>query len=132
VRLQGTLRLYVPLPWRLLVATRLHVGTIEPIDGSHAVPLWERFYAGGIDSVRVRSLARGPAGPRSAARGRLTDMSFELRRSLTRRSPWWPSSTPASCHRELRSTREDFQRGIGIGAQYGTPIGPIRPISASR
>jgi outer membrane translocation and assembly module TamA len=129
VRLQGTLRLYVPLPWRLLIATRLRVGTIEPVDGSHEIPLWERFYAGGIDSVRgyarwrVGPLARDqPLGGRS-----LSDMSFELRRSLT------PALTLTAFidagQLSLRSFDppvDDFQKGTGVGIQYGTPIGPIR------
>src|SRR5438128_1459964 len=52
VRLVGEGRLYVPLVAGLLGATRLRVGAVEPFGRHDEVPLFERFYAGGIDSVR--------------------------------------------------------------------------------
>lgn len=129
VRLQGTARAYVPLPARLLVAMRLRVGTIEPVDGSRAVPLWERFYAGGIDSVRgyarwrVGPLARDqPLGGRS-----LTDMSLELRRGLTKALTLAAFIDAGQLSLEsFDPPVDDFQKGTGFGVQYGTPIGPIR------
>jgi outer membrane protein assembly complex protein YaeT len=129
VRLQSTLRLYVPLPARLLVATRLRVGTITPVAGSHAIPIWERFYAGGIDSVRGYARWRvGPLRGDEPLGGRsLTDMSFELRRALT--TELTLAAFIDAGQLSLKSFDppvDDFQKGVGIGIQYVTPIGPIR------
>jgi outer membrane translocation and assembly module TamA len=129
VRLQGTLRFFLPLPWRLLVATRLRVGTIEPVDGSHTVPIWERFHAGGIDSVRGYARWRlGPLVRDQPLGGRsLTDMSFELRRPLTAAFTLAAFIDAGQLSRKsFDPPVNDFQKGTGIGVQYTTPIGPIR------
>ncbi|HWP66917.1 MAG TPA: BamA/TamA family outer membrane protein [Candidatus Limnocylindria bacterium] len=129
VRMQGTLRIYVPLRWRLLLASRLHLGTITTVGDSRAVPIWERFYAGGVDSVRgyarwrVGPLVRDqPLGGRS-----LTEGSLELRHALT------PALSLTAFvdigQLSLRSFDlpvDDFQKGVGTGIQYRTPVGPVR------
>jgi outer membrane protein insertion porin family len=129
VRLQSTLRLYVPLPARLLIATRLRVGTITPVADSHAIPIWERFYAGGIDSVRGYGRWRvGPMRGGEPLGGRsLTDMSLELRRALTTELALAAFIDAGQLSlRSFDPPVDDFQKGVGIGFQYATPIGPIR------
>src|SRR5439155_19537297 len=49
VRLVADGRFYLPLVGGLLGATRFRLGTAEPYTRHDAVPLFERFYAGGID-----------------------------------------------------------------------------------
>lgn len=129
VRLLGTLRLYVPLPWRVVASTRLRAGTIEPIAGSNEVVLWERFYAGGIDSVRGYARWRvGPLNRDQPLGGRsLSEASFELRRALT---PQVALTTFFDAGQlSLQSfdlPLDDLQKGVGCGLQYSTPIGPVR------
>src|SRR5207249_2104813 len=52
VRLLADGRFYLPLVGGLLGAARFRLGTAEPYTRHDEVPLFERFYAGGIDSVR--------------------------------------------------------------------------------
>jgi outer membrane translocation and assembly module TamA len=127
--MQGTLRLYVPLPWRLLVASRLHLGTIAVTGDSHAVPIYERFYAGGVDSVRGYALWRvGPLVRDQPLGGRsVTDGSLELRRSIT--SAFAVATFLDFGQLSLKSfdlPTHDFQKGVGVGLQYRTPVGPVR------
>src|SRR5262249_42873332 len=61
LRLIGEGRLYGPLLEQFGAAGRLRLGSMEPIDGSVQIPLYERFYAGGIGSVR--GYARHRVGP---------------------------------------------------------------------
>jgi outer membrane protein insertion porin family/translocation and assembly module TamA len=129
LRLQGTLRTYVPLAWRFLLATRLRVGTIEPIDGSHEIPIWERFFAGGVDSVRGYARWRvGPLAGDDPLGGRsLTDMSLELRRPITQAIAVTTFIDAGQLSlRSFDPPTSDFQKGVGAGLQYATPIGPIR------
>jgi outer membrane protein assembly factor BamA len=77
--------LYHPLGVaKLFGAARLRLGLVNPIGGDDEVPLFERFYSGGSNSVRgyerrhVGPLADGdPIGGRS-----LAEMSVEIRRVI--------------------------------------------------
>jgi outer membrane protein assembly complex protein YaeT len=128
VRLLGTLRLFYPLPLRTKLATRVRAGTIEPVAGSHEVPIWERFYAGGIDSVRgyarwrVGPLVRDqPLGGRS-----LGEASIELRRPITEQlgiAVFFDGGQLSL--RSFDVPVQDYQLGTGFGLRVSTPIGPI-------
>jgi translocation and assembly module TamA len=129
VRMQGTLRLFVPVPWRLLVASRLHIGTIAVVGDSHAVPIYERFYAGGVDSVRGYALWRvGPLARDQPLGGRsVTDGSLELRRSITNAFGVATFLDFGQLSRKsFDPPTSDFQKGVGVGLQYHTPVGPVR------
>jgi outer membrane protein insertion porin family/translocation and assembly module TamA len=52
VRLVGDFRAYHMLVGKLLGSVRLRLGTADPVMGGKEVPIYERFYAGGINSVR--------------------------------------------------------------------------------
>jgi len=129
VRLLATLRLFAPLPWRMVVATRTRFGTIEPFGGTEEIPLWERFYAGGIDSVRGYARRRvGPLADDQPLGGRsLIDCSIELRRPVTQAIA--ASVFVDAGQLSLQSfdvPAGDLQFGTGVGLLYATPIGPIR------
>jgi outer membrane translocation and assembly module TamA len=129
VRLVGTLRLYHPLPFGLIGAARVKLGTADPLASSEEIPLWERFYAGGIDSVRgyarrrVGPLARDePIGGRSLSEG-----SIELRRLLTRHLALAVFFDGGQASRKsFDAPVHRLQYGTGAGIHYTTPIGPIR------
>ncbi len=135
-------RLYVPLVGRLGTASRFRLGSQAPTAGSTDIPLFERFYAGGIGSVRgysrrrVGPLARDrlggakctfldcdqPLGGRS-----LIELSAELRHPITERFDLAGfvdagQVSLASWDFPMR----DLQYGAGIGVRFRSVIGPLR------
>lgn len=129
VRLGAIGRGWAPLPWRLVVATRLDVGTIEPFGGTHEVPIWERAFAGGTDSVR--GYERHRVGPLTADHP-IGGQSW-LVGSLEIRRPVWGPFTGAVFTDAGEVARDSFsfpfdqvQVGVGAGVRVATPIGPLR------
>jgi outer membrane protein insertion porin family len=54
-------RVYVPLFWNIVARAKLTLGLIRPWDADHRIPISERYYVGGINSVRgYRYLSIGP------------------------------------------------------------------------
>jgi len=147
VRVIGEGRLYVPLPYRFDVAGRTRLGSQDPTNGSAQIPLFERFYAGGIGSVR--GYARRRVGPLASqllplsvcnAHGKnfvdcdqpvggksLVEMSAELRHPVTDTIDVIGFLDAGQV--SLRSwdfPLDNLQYGIGVGARYRTVIGPVR------
>jgi len=129
VRLGAIGRGWVPLPWRMVVASRLDLGTIEPFAGTDEVPVWERAYAGGTDSVR--GYARHRVGP-LAVDEPLGGQSW-LVGSVEVRRPIWKFLTASVFTDVGHVARESFslpfdqvQVGVGAGVRVLTPLGPLR------
>jgi outer membrane protein assembly complex protein YaeT len=135
-------RYYQPLIGRLGAAGRFRIGSQTPTAGSSDIPLFERFYAGGIGSVRGYALRRvgplasdvlggakctfldcdQPLGGRS-----LLEFSLELRHPITKSfdlAAFVDSGlvSLASWNFPLR----DLQYGAGLGVRYRSVIGPLR------
>jgi len=136
IRGVGEARFYQPLPFDVFLATRIRVGAEDPTDGSHEIPLFERFYAGGVNSVRgygrydvgprVHDVVRGggndPIGGRS-----LLESSLELRRPITEElSLAVFADTGLVSLKTLDYPLGDLQVGAGFGLRYRTPVGPVR------
>src|SRR5262245_62144634 len=147
LRLIGEGRLYVPLIEGFGTAARLRIGSEEPIDGSSQIPIFERFYAGGIGSVRGYSRRR--VGPLASslltlaqcnARGKnfvdcdepvggrsLIELSAELRHPVTKTIDIAGFVDAGQVDRlSWRVPIDDMQYGIGLGARYHSVIGPVR------
>jgi outer membrane protein assembly complex protein YaeT len=147
LRLIGEGRLYVPLLEGFGGATRLRLGSMQPTDGSVQIPLFERFYAGGIGSVR--GYARHRVGPLASsllttaqcnAKGKnfvdcdepvggrsLVEFSGELRHPVTETIDIAGFLDAGQVARQSwRFPIDDLQYGIGIGARYRSVIGPVR------
>jgi outer membrane protein insertion porin family/translocation and assembly module TamA len=147
LRLIGEGRLYVPLPEQFGAAGRLRLGSEEPIDGSVQIPLYERFYAGGIGSVR--GYARHRVGPLASsllttsqcnAKGKnfvdcdepvggrsLIELSGELRHPVTNTIDIAGFLDAGQVARQSwRVPIDNMQYGIGLGARYRSVVGPVR------
>lgn len=129
VRVGGDFRGYLPLPGAAVGATRLRVGIAEPFGGTASVPLWERFYAGGGDSVR--GYARRRIGPRidgdPVGGQSLLETSVELRRRVTERLGAAVFLDGGQVSRRSASySVSRMQWGAGGGIRLGTPVGPVR------
>jgi outer membrane protein assembly complex protein YaeT len=147
IRVIGEGRVYVPLPFEFGAAGRTRFGSQDDTNGSAQIPIFERFYAGGIGSVR--GYARRRVGPLASqllplsvcnAHGKnfidcdqpvggksLVELSAELRRPVTETIDVIGFLDAGQV--SLRSwdfPLGDLQYGIGVGARYRSVIGPLR------
>ena len=125
-------RRFQRLPRRFVLALRARAGTADPIAGSREVPLFERFYAGGINSVRGYDRRRvgpddafihdDPIGGRS-----LVESSVELLHPITEKigaAVFLDAGQISLSSYDLPVG--DLRYGAGVGARYKSPVGPLR------
>ena len=129
VRLLADGRFYLPLVGGLLGAARFRLGTAEPYTRHDEVPLFERFYAGGIDSVRGYGRWRiGPLVDDKPIGGRtLAEASVELRHPITEKL----GAAVFLDGGQVNRPSFDFpfgslRYGAGFGVRYRSPVGPVR------
>jgi outer membrane protein insertion porin family len=130
VKLVLEARHYVPLSQRLLLATRLELGSIEPYGASTEVPFNVRFFAGGPGSVRGFQLNR--LGPLNAEGDPIGGMSL-IEGSAELRFPLFGDfgavlfvdfgNVFAS---SFTYRLGDLRYAVGPGLRYNTPVGPLR------
>jgi outer membrane protein insertion porin family/translocation and assembly module TamA len=122
-------RRYQPLFWRIVLALRTRIGLADPLEDDENIPLFERFYAGGTNSVRGYErrhvgpfLGGDPIGGRS-----LAEVSVELRRPITETigGSVFVDAGQVS-RRSFDLPFDDLDVGVGFGASYKTPVGPLR------
>jgi outer membrane protein assembly complex protein YaeT len=129
LRLIAEGRLYQPLGGRLLGALRLRMGTADVLDGTGEVPLFERFYAGGINSVRGYGRRRvGPLVDDEPIGGRsLVETSIELRHPITESFGAAVFLDGGQVSLETFTFPfDDLRYGSGFGVSYRSPVGPLR------
>ncbi len=129
-KLQGEAKKYHLLTEELVFASRLKIGLANPFGSGKEVPLFERLYAGGGNSVR--GYGRNRLGPISAANdpvgGRsLFEGSLELRRQFSEKIGG--AVFLDFGYVSLRSFTfpiDALQYAAGFGVRYTTPVGPLR------
>jgi outer membrane protein insertion porin family/translocation and assembly module TamA len=120
---------YQRLVGRLLGAARFRLGSQEPFGGTPEIPLYERFYAGGINSIRGygrrrvgRLVGNDPVGGRS-----LIETSLELRHPITDTIGGAVFLDAGQVGRHsLDFPVDDLRYGTGLGIRYKSPVGPLR------
>ncbi|MBU0965678.1 MAG: outer membrane protein assembly factor BamA [Proteobacteria bacterium] len=143
-------REFYPLSKKNTLALRYITGVIFPGRDQITIPIGERFFNGGENTVR--SFRQSELGPKDASGDPLGGMAYnvftvELRRLLTDRlaaslfldygnvspnlSPEEDSDGPFTDSQDvidstLRDYFSDFRPGLGVGLQYLLPIGPAR------
>jgi outer membrane protein assembly complex protein YaeT len=130
VKLVLEARHYLPLSSRLLLATRLELGGIEPYGATSEVPFNVRFFAGGPGSVRGFQLNR--LGPLNADGDPIGGMSL-IEGSAELRFPLFGDfgavlfvdfgNVFAS---SFTYRLGDLRYAVGPGLRYNTPVGPLR------
>jgi len=109
-------------------ASQLRIGTAEPISSSREIPLFERFYAGGLNSVRGYGRRRiGPrvGGDPVGGRSGVT-WTLELRHPI--RGDFAGVVFLDAGQVALDSYDfpfDDLRYGSGFGVRYNSPVGPI-------
>lgn len=121
---------YWPLPGKRTLAARLSAGTGDGFGQSRDLPLFRRFYAGGINSTR--GYDRHMLGPLNAGDdpvgGRtLLEGSVELRTPIYGNFGGVLFFDVGEVRRKPASlTVGDLQFGTGVGVRYQTIVGPLR------
>lgn len=106
-------------------------GVIVPVASSSVIPLQERYFNGGENSVR--SFGESEVGPQDADGHPLGGETFallsaELRERLAGNlygAAFVDAGNVAADHADYFDF-EDFRSGIGVGLRYMLPIGPLR------
>ncbi|MGH7844017.1 MAG: outer membrane protein assembly factor BamA [Candidatus Binatia bacterium] len=129
-KLQGEAKRYYPLAEKTVLAARLKLGFAEPFSGGKEVPIFERFYSGGSNSVRGYDRSR--LGPLSASDdpvgGRsLVEGSLELRQQFTEKlgGALFLDFGQVSL-RSFDLPVDNLRFAAGFGVRYATPVGPVR------
>jgi outer membrane protein assembly complex protein YaeT len=129
-KLEG--RHYLPMWWRMIFATRLVLGSIQPYGSTDAaaIPRNVRFFAGGPGSVRGFRLNRlGPLDSNGDPLGgnSLIEGSTELRFPIVGQVWGALFLDFGNVFSEPFTYRfNDLRYAAGPGIRYMTPIGPIR------
>jgi outer membrane protein insertion porin family/translocation and assembly module TamA len=121
---------YYPLAEKTVFASRLRLGFAEPLHGGEEVPIFERFYSGGDNSVRGYERSRlgplsrsdDPLGGRSLIEG-----SFELRQQFLEKlgGALFVDFGQVSL-KSFDLPVDDLRFSAGFGVRYTTPVGPLR------
>lgn len=124
-------RNYVPLPWGIVLANRVAIGSInapEPVDSS--VPFFKRYFLGGSTSLRGWGRYQvSPITPEGTPIGGLSmlEASSELRFPLTRTIGMVAFIDAGNVwSRPWDISLGDLLADVGTGFRYNTRIGPIR------
>ena len=130
VKLEFEGRHYLPIWWRMIFATRLVLGSLQPYGDTDQVPKNIRFFAGGPGSVRGFVINRlGPLDDDGNPLGgnSLIEGSFELRFPIAG-SLWGAVFLDyGNVFRDPFTYRlADLRYAAGPGIRYLTPVGPIR------
>jgi len=130
VKLVLEARHYLPLSQRLLLATRLKLGSVEPYGSSTEIPFNVRFFAGGPGSVRGFQLNR--LGPLNADGDPIGGLSL-IEGSVELRFPLF-GDFGAVLFLDFGNVFSsaftyrlgDLRYAAGPGLRYNTPVGPLR------
>ncbi|MGE5304522.1 MAG: outer membrane protein assembly factor BamA [Alphaproteobacteria bacterium] len=121
---------YYEIGWDTVFATRLKLGVGDAIGAAENYPLFERFYAGGENSVR--GYGRRRLGPLSASNDPLGGLSL-LEGSVELRRPIWRELGGAVFVDFGQVALQPFDASVfnlkfssGFGLSYNTPVGPAR------
>ena len=128
-RVVGEARKYYLLGWHTVLASRVKIGLSDTMSSIGDVPLSERFYSGGEDSVRGYGLRR--IGPLSASNDPLGGLSLvegsvELRRPLFWKlngALFFDCGQVATKAYDLRV--DALQCGYGPALGLNSPLGPV-------
>ncbi|MEB2284441.1 MAG: hypothetical protein B6D46_02855 [Polyangiaceae bacterium UTPRO1] len=121
---------YAPLPGNRVLAGRIRLGVGDGFGQSRDLPMFRRFFAGGINSTRgyARSMLGPLNGGGNPVGGRsLLEASIELRTPIYGAFGGVAFFDAGEVRRQAVSwTLGDLKLGTGIGVRYHTLVGPLR------
>jgi outer membrane protein assembly complex protein YaeT len=121
---------YVPLSKYGVLAARLKWGGIQSLENTKLIPIFERFFAGGPDSVRGYPYQKlGPLDPDGFPIGGMTlvEGSLEWRFPLTKSFEGVLFSDFGNVYeRSFEVVWKNLRYTAGCGIRYLTVVGPLR------
>lgn len=122
---------YTRLGERSILAARVRAGVVAPIGTTDAIPLQERFFLGGENSIR--SFRESELGPKDAdgdpvGGEAMSLLSVELRHRLTGRfeGALFAETGNVLPDRTRLLGFEGYRHAVGFGIRYVLPVGPLR------
>ncbi|MGD9505002.1 MAG: outer membrane protein assembly factor BamA [Syntrophobacteraceae bacterium] len=133
VKLEGETGWYFPLIWKLVGHVRGEVGYLVVTDTEDDIPLYERFFLGGINSLRGFDFADvGPRDPETE------DVIGGLKYGLVSLETLFPIyekmgirgvvffDAGNSFAKDEDFDVSDFRTDAGLGVRWNSPMGPLR------
>ena len=135
-RIQGGVSTYLPHFNRLVLESRVRAGIVDDYSDTPEVPIFERFFAGGANTVRGFRERR--VGPRDATSNDpiggeavliatleevMTIVQDERGKPILKGSVFWDVG---NVWRRVNEFGESVESGTGVGMRVNTPIGPVR------
>jgi len=130
LKYEGSASRYFPLPWDTTFSLRGTAGYIEGFGGQD-VPLYERYFLGGINSMR--GFETRSVGPKDPLTGELIGGKTKLVLNAEYLFPIFPKeSIRGLVFFDIGNAYEsgidfaDLRKGAGVGIRWFSPVGPIR------
>ena len=127
-----TLSAYATLRESTVLASSLRIGAIQPLGGDDVIPVQERFFGGGENSVR--SYREDELGPKDAdgdpvGGEAMKTLSIELRQRLP--APEYELAAfydvgNVTAEASDWASGDDLGSALGVGLRYLLPVGPLR------
>lgn len=124
---------YVPLWWKFVGFAHVKGGYIFELDADKPVPIYERFFLGGINSIRAFNW--GDVGPKDPETGESiggikfgqvnVELLFPLAEKIGMRGVlFFDAGNAFDDGEDFRL--EDFRTAAGAGVRWNSPMGPLR------
>lgn len=131
LRTRWTTSRFFALGRRTVFAASWRGGVIDPLPGTETIPLQERFFNGGENTVRAfREDQIGPVDADGDPLGgeAFNVLSVELRRELAGNldgALFWDAGDVVERSGDVLRF-DDLRHGPGVGLRYRLPVGPVR------
>ncbi|MBI2501440.1 MAG: outer membrane protein assembly factor BamA [Deltaproteobacteria bacterium] len=141
VRVVENFRYYIPIGKYIVGKTNFSIGNMATLESSATIPLFERFFMGGINSLRGYTLRSiGPSEPvTNTTTGAQTDFIFGgnkmLQMNLELELPLYPQAgfkavtffdTGQTFAEEEQFGINNLRSDYGFGFRWNSPLGPLR------
>jgi outer membrane protein insertion porin family len=127
---------FFPTFWKFVLSFNLNVGMIGSYGGQATVPIYEKFYVGGADTVRGYKY-RTEIGPYDGGEF-MTVLNVEYKfpivaekgRTILQGAFFYDIggawAKPGDIKFALGTDVKNFRSGVGFGIRFATPVFPLR------
>jgi outer membrane protein insertion porin family len=127
---------FFPTFWKFVLSFNLNVGMIGSYGGQATVPIYEKFYVGGADTVRGYKY-RTEIGPYDGGEF-MTVLNVEYKfpivaekgRTILQGAFFYDIggtwAKPDDIKFSLGTEERNFRSGVGFGIRFATPVFPLR------